>query len=107
MDGTLYNSTSKRQIRGHITNLGASVSSMYRRWGLANASAASLIFVTTFGVRISSGTTTLASIYNIILYQYTAQYMMSGSKMMVRFQLSTQNGIRIPNVITTPLVPLR
>ncbi|SFO38877.1 RHS repeat-associated core domain-containing protein [Paenimyroides ummariense] len=107
MNGTIYNSTSSSQIKGHITNLASFVPAGYRSWGYSKASAASLTLVTTTGVSISTSVNALAASNNIILYQYTAQYMMNGSQMMIQFQLSTQNGVTVPFNYTTPPVPLK
>ncbi|WCM40984.1 RHS repeat-associated core domain-containing protein [Flavobacterium sp. CBA20B-1] len=107
MNGTIYNSTSSSQIKGHITNLASFVPAAYRSWGYSKASAASLTLVTTTGVSIPTSVNALAASNNIILYQYTAQYMMNGSQMMIQFQLSSQNGVTIPFNYTTPPVPLK
>ena len=107
-DKTIYNSTSTGQIKGHLTNLASQVRHKYRNYGPFKASAASLTIVTTSGVGISKSVIAEASIHNIILYQYTAQYRMVGNSMIVRFELSTRNAnLFFPTGFKTVPVPLK
>ncbi|MGQ2985363.1 MAG: RHS repeat-associated core domain-containing protein [Flavobacterium sp.] len=109
-DGTIYNSTSAGQIAGHLANLALAVPYEYRYYGSVGemkASAASLTLVTTSGVKISPSVVARASLHNISLYQYTAQYRMDGTNMIVRFQLQNMNGIATENNMTTPPVTLK
>ncbi|HRP30842.1 MAG TPA: RHS repeat-associated core domain-containing protein, partial [Agriterribacter sp.] len=104
INGNIYNSTSTGQTLGHITNLAASVPAKYRWYGPWKASAASLTFVTTSDVAIAPSVLTEASLSNIIIYQYKAQYMMSGGFMSVRFRMTSRNGIGFFGPTTTPVV---
>gem|GEM_PF-1768417 len=107
-DKTIYNSTSTGQIKGHLTNLASKVRHKYRHYGPLHASVASLTLVTTAGVSISKSVIAEASIHNIILYQYTAQYRMVGNSMNVRFELSTRNAnLFFRTGHTTVPVPLK
>jgi RHS repeat-associated protein len=103
-NGDIYNSTSTGQIMGHITNLAARVPFQYRNYGPLKASAASLTFVTTSDVSIAPSVISTASTFNIIIYQYKAQYMMAGNFMSVIFTLSSQNGIGITGLSTAPVI---
>ncbi len=104
INGDIYNSTSTGQVLGHITNLAQQVPLKYRNYGPLNASAASLTLVTTSNVSISPGVIFTASIYNIIVYQYRSQYMMTGPVMNVRFVLSSANGTSFTGGTTVPVV---
>jgi RHS repeat-associated protein len=103
--GDIYNSTSTGQTLGHITNLAASVPYKYRYYGPWKASAASLTFITTSDVSIAPSVIAEATLSNIIIYQYKAQYKMGpGGYMSVRFQLRSRNGIGFTGLTTTPVV---
>ena len=103
-NGDIYNSTSTGQILGHITNLATQVPFGYRNYGPLKASAASLTLITTSNVSISAGVIATASTYNILIYQYKAQYLMTGGIMNVRFQLSARNGLTYGGQTTVPVI---
>jgi RHS repeat-associated protein len=103
-NGDIYNSTSMGQILGHITNLAQQVPFKYRDYGPLKASAASLTIITTSNVSISAGVIATASTYNILIYQYKAQYMMTSGVMNVRFQLAARNGLTYGGQTTSPVI---
>ena len=103
--GNIYNSTSSYQILGHLRNLSSRVPYTYRYYGTFKATAASLSLITTYDVNIATSVTAVAATMNITLYQYKAEYMMVGGKMIVRFVSYSKNGVGLGNgLITTPVI---
>jgi RHS repeat-associated protein len=102
-NGNIYNSTSTGQTLGHIQNIAIQVPSQFRDYGKMHASAASLTFVTTSNVNIAPSVITMASIYNIIIYQYKAQYNINNGVISVRFKLTSRNGLSFLGQTTKPV----
>ncbi len=102
-NGNIYNSTSTGQTLGHIQNMAIQIPGQFRNYGKMHASAASLTFVTTSNVSISPSVVVMATVYNIVIYQYKAQYNINNGIISVRFKLTSKNGLSFSGQTTKPV----